>query len=853
MTHKNSRTEKKKKRQNNQSKKKKSLLFKILVTLILLMIAAILTGGSLFAYYASQAPTLNKEDLIDPIASEVLDKNGDVITRLGTENRELIDYEDIPLIVEEAVLATEDIRFYDHYGVDPIRLGKAVFANITEGFGSEGASTITQQVIKQSFLTSEKSLERKAQEAWLAFKFEQDYSKTEILEMYLNKTYYSDSIYGIETAANYYFDKSIDELSLSESALLAGIPQSPNNYNPYDYPEKATERRNTVLYLMNYHDQITVEEMEQAQQVAITDDVVERDQEERAQLTNNQGDKAFIDYVVEQLDEMGNYNIFEDGLTIHTTLDPDAQSNLEEILNSDDMIDFPADKNGEPFQAGVTLLDTQSGAIRAIGGGRNYGSEVQRGFNFATDISRQPGSVIKPLLDYAPAIENNQWSTAHIIEDEAFEYEDGGEPENWDGEFKGEISIREALWDSRNIPAIKVFNEVGHENAVEFINGLGFNYDEEEVYESSAIGGGSGTNPTEIAGAYAAFGNKGVYNEPYAITKVERRDGSVEEFSYETNAAMKASTAYMITDMLKEVIENPQGTGTTAAVSGLEIAGKTGTTNYTDDFKQANNIDSGGAPDSWFAGYTTQYTAAIWTGYKDRSNPLSQTERKTAQKLFSSLMSEISGEDIANFERPDNILEIEVEKGSDPVERASAYTPVDQISAELFLEGHEPSEVSDQFVPDLSPPSNSTNEEDDDGDSTESDSNSASDSEEEETEASSETDEEESTETEEESNNSNEEEETTEETTEETEPSSDTEGEESTETDDGSNSSNEEEESTEETEEESTGTGEETSDETEEQQSSNENETSSETAEEETADTDNESGEGDQQDQPSTE
>ncbi|WP_117170336.1 transglycosylase domain-containing protein [Paraliobacillus sediminis] len=846
MVHKNSRIEKKKKRQNktqnDKSKKKKSLFFKILFTLILLTFAVTVTGGSLFAYYASQAPELNKEDLIDPIASEVLDKDGEVITRLGTENRELIDYEEIPSIVEKAVLSTEDVRFYDHYGVDPIRLGKAVFANFTDGFGSEGASTITQQVIKQSFLTPEKSLERKAQEAWLAFKFEQEYSKSEILEMYLNKTYYSDSIYGIETAANYYFNKSIDELSLSEAALLAGIPQSPNNYNPYDYPEKAKERRNTVLYLMNYHDQITVEEMEEAQQVAIMEDVVERNQEDRAQLTTNQGYKAFIDYVIEQLGEKGDYNIYEDGLRIHTTLDPDAQSHLEEILNTEDIIDFPANKNNQPFQAGVTLLDTKSGAIRAIGGGRNYGAEVKRGFNFATDINRQSGSVIKPLLDYAPAIENKQWSTAHIIEDEEFEYQDGGKPKNWDGAFKGAISIREALWDSRNIPAIKVFNEVGHENAVEFVNRLGLNYDDNEVYESAAIGGDStGTNPMEMAGAYAAFGNAGIYNEPYAITKVERRDGSIEEFSYETNAAMKASTAYMITDMLKEVVENPQGTGTAAAVPGLEIAGKTGTTNYTDAFKQANNIDSGGAPDSWFAGYTTQYTAAIWTGYKDRSNPLTQTERKTAQKLFNNLMREVSGEDTPNFERPDDVIEIEVEKGSNPVKRASKFTPDDQVVRELFLKGYEPSAVSDQFIPNLSPPSNTENEEDN-GDSTDSDTNSDEEEQTEETESSSETEEEESSGTDDAANDTNEEEKSTEET----EDSSETEAEESVDTDDAANDTNEEEQSTEETEDSGETEEEESTDTDDATNDTDENEDSSESTEEETADTIDSTDEGDQ-------
>ncbi|MDL4841200.1 transglycosylase domain-containing protein [Aquibacillus rhizosphaerae] len=705
----NSKSPKQKKKQKHLNKKrsKSSLFIKTLWLIGGLCLVCLVGSGSIFAYYASQAPEINEEALIDPIPSEILDKNGNVVARLGTKHRELIEYEDLPSQVEQAVLATEDERFYDHYGIDPIRLGKAVLANITEGYGSEGASTITQQVIKRSFLTSEKTLERKAKEAWLAIKFEQNYSKKEILEFYLNKTYYSDNIYGIETAAHYYYNKSLDELSLAQVALLAGIPQSPNNYNPYDSPEKAEERRNIVLSLMHQHNKISHEQMEKAQQVSVTKGIVDRSSEERTHLTKDKGFDAFIDHVIDQLDEQGDYNIYEEGLRIHTTLDPKAQAHVEKILDTEEVINYPNDK---PFQAGITLLDTQTGAIRAIGGGRNYGSEVKRGFNFAIDNQRQPGSVIKPILVYAPAIEKNKWSTAHIIDDEPIEYEDGGEPANWDGEFKGDITIREALWDSRNIPAIKVFNETGHDYATEFAKGLGMNFNGETLYESAAIGGmTTGTSSMEIAGAYAALGNEGGYNEPYVIKKIEFRDGSSKEYSTKKNTAMDNSTAFMVTDMLKEVVKNPQATGTTAAVPGVEVAGKTGTTNYTDEYMKANDIAEGGTPDSWFAGYTTEYTAAIWTGYKDRKHPLTNNETRISQKIFSNLMEKVTNEeDNTDFNKPNDIVELDIEEGTEPAKLASDFTPDGSVTKELFFENDKPSDESNQFVPSLPVPSNLT-------------------------------------------------------------------------------------------------------------------------------------------------
>lgn len=700
-----------------KTKKKKGSIFKkILITILVIGVAGLLFGGGLFAYYASQAPELNEEDFVDPITTELLDVNGDVFAKIGAENREFVPYDEIPPVVENAVLAIEDNRFYEHQGVDFFRLMGAVLANITEGFGAEGASTLTQQVIKQSVLTPEKSLERKAQEAWLAYQLEQDYEKEEIFEMYVNKIYYSDSIYGIRTASEYYFDADLADLQLHQAALLAGLPQRPNAYNPYENPELAKERRDIVLRQMHNHGKISEEEMTQAIETDITDGLVDRSEgsgNPRQQLAAEESKyDAFVDVVLDELESLEDVNPYEDGLTINTTLNPDAQTVVENTLN-DGSIQFPADMNDTISQAGVTLLDTQTGAIRAIGGGRGYGDEVKRGFNFATDINRQPGSAIKPLLDYAPAIEYLDWSTAHTLVDEPYEYSDGFAPNNYDGQFKGPMTMRDALADSRNITAIKAYMEVGQEQGTQFLRDLGWNFDTKAcgdvLCESAAIGGEPRTNTLEMAGAYAAFGNNGVYNEPYSVTSIEFRDGSSMELESESEVVMKDSTAYMMADMLKDVLA-PGATGELAQVNGLPLAGKSGTTNYTADQLRDGNIPANGAPDSWFAGFTTQYTAAVWLGYeKDQDiNYLSPQDRWVSQYIFRDIMRGVhEGIETPDFEKPESVVEVEIEKGTSPVQLASEYTPSDQKSVELFIRGTEPTSVSEEYViPDLQAPSN---------------------------------------------------------------------------------------------------------------------------------------------------
>ncbi|MBO8177448.1 MAG: PBP1A family penicillin-binding protein [Bacillus sp. (in: Bacteria)] len=672
-------------KRKNQKRGKK-LVFRLIFMLFLLGVIGAIGGGITAAYYISQAPPLDETLLKDPIASEIYDKDGNFITRIGTEKRKYVEYDDIPKLVEDAILATEDNRFYKHHGIDLIRLGGAVIANITEGFGSEGASTLTQQVVKNSFLSDEKTIKRKIQEAWLAYQLEQNYSKEEIFEMYVNKIYMSEGIHGIATAANYYYGKELNDLKLHEAALLAGMPQAPNRYNPYNNPEAAEKRRNTVLYLMYKHGRITKEEMEAAKQIPVTEGLLS----EESHVASNKYE-AFIDLVIEEVEALGNYNVFSDGLKIYTTLEPEAQEFVEKMLTNDGMIPFPDDK----MQAGIALIDTKTGEIRAVGGSRE--KDVKRGFNYAVDAKRQPGSTIKPILDYGPAIEYLQWSTYHQIVDEPYTYKDGTPIRNYDGSYQGQMTIRKALYLSRNIPALKAMQAVGLEKSREFGEKLGLHF--ENFYESYSIGGmGEGVSPLEMAGAYAAFGNNGFYTKPYAVKKIVLRDGETEiNTTPETTVAMKDYTAYMITDMLKDVLT--VGTGQKARVSGVPIAGKTGTTNYSAEERQKYNItNSKAAPDIWFVGYSTNYTAAVWTGYEKRSDPILPKDQKLAQYIFKTLMTEVSkGKDNPDFKKPSSVVEVPVEVGSNPPMLASEYTPKEEIVYELFVRGTEPTEVSKKY------------------------------------------------------------------------------------------------------------------------------------------------------------
>ncbi|MBP3040018.1 PBP1A family penicillin-binding protein [Bacillaceae bacterium Marseille-Q3522] len=699
-----SREERKKQLAASKRKKKgktgKKVFFqRVFLIFVGLCIFGILAGVGTFAYMVKDAPELDESSLKTAVSSEVFDKNNNLIAtlRLPEETREYVEYKNIPKLVEDAVIATEDSRFYHHHGVDPIRLGGAVLANITRGFGSEGGSTITSQVVKNYFLTPEKTISRKAQEAWLSIQLERKYSKQQIFEMYVNIVNMGGPIRGLATAADYYFGKELSELTLPEAALLAGMPQSPNNYNPFKNPDNAEKRRNIVLSLMNQHGYISKAQMEEAKKVPVTDLLLPEDQRKSFDLPYD----SFIGQVIKEVEEKyPDLNVYTDGLKIHTTLDPKAQDYVDQVMYGNEIVPFP----DEQFQAGITVLDTKTGGILALGGDRD--PNVKLGLNYATSFPRQPGSTIKPVLDYGPAIEYLHWGTYETIVDEPHTYSDGTKFNNFDNKYLGPLTMRTALVKSRNIPAVKAIQEVGLEKARDFATGLGIPL-EETIYEPYAIGGfADGVTTMQLAGAYSAFGNEGFYTEPHAVTGIELQDGTKIDMTPETTVAMNDYTAFMISDMLKDVLKTG-GTGTAANIPGLPVAGKTGTTNYSDDELAKYNLKGSDVPDAWFSGYTTNFTVTVWTGYKERKIPLDNPEkRRVAQQIFKNVMTHISeGVETADFAVPSSVEKVRIEKGTNPAKLASEYTPGSEVLNEYAVKGNKPKDVSEKFDK-LSAPSN---------------------------------------------------------------------------------------------------------------------------------------------------
>ena len=634
---------------------------------------AVLTVIVVFSYFIFTTPKLDHSLLGVPASTKIYDGNADLFADLGQERRTKISHQDLPEKLIDAVLATEDVRFFSHPGVDLKRSVAAVFANITDGFGAEGGSTITQQVVKSSLLSPEKKMKRKVQEQWLALQLDRAYEKEEILEMYLNKIYYGNNAYGVATAAEAYFSiTDLNELTLPQIALLAGLPQRPSAYDPTVNPDLAQERMNTVLKLMVRHEKISQEEADEAAKVKVEDIL---NLPERTATPY----QAFLDQVRIEVEEKLGADIYNDGLIIHTTLIPEAQEHVEYMLSANSPIAYP----DEELQSGVAVIETTTGAIQAIGGGRNR--EVG-GFNMAIQAKRQPGSVIKPILSFGPAIEYLNWSTYQQINNkEPYEVTGSKPVTNWNGEYGSNVSARYAMQRSLNVPTLHTLNEVGISQATEFAEKLGLPIPADGLNIRDGIGGSKlSVSALDIAGAYSAFGNAGIYNEPYAVTKVIFGDGREETLKPEPIAVMSDATAYMVTDMLRSVVQADTGTGRPANISGLPMVGKTGTTD--------SNVDS------WFAGYTTNFTISIWTGYTDSTKSIPTGYTSISRELFRQIMSELSANvETADFKMPDSVVRVQVERGTNPLKLPSEYTPDSQIVTELFKRGYEPTERSDQF------------------------------------------------------------------------------------------------------------------------------------------------------------
>ncbi|WP_295524606.1 penicillin-binding protein PBP1A [uncultured Streptococcus sp.] len=615
------------------------------ITFLTLFIALFLLGGGVFLYFVSKAPALSENKLVATTSSKIYDNKNELIADLGSERRVNAQANEIPTDLVKAIVSIEDHRFFDHRGVDTIRIMGAALRNL-QGGGLQGASTLTQQLIKLTYFstsTADQTLSRKAQEAWLAVQLEQKATKQEILTYYINKVYMSNGNYGMQTAAQNYYGKDLKDLSLPQLALLAGMPQAPNQYDPYSHPEAALERRNLVLSEMKGQKYISAEDYEKAINTPVTDGL--------QSLKSANSYPAYMDNylkeVIDQVEQETGYNLLTTGMEVYTNVDKDVQQRLWDIYNTDEYVSYPDDD----LQVASTIVDTSNGKVIAQLGARHQASNVSFGTNQAVETNRDWGSSMKPITDYAPALEYGIYdSTAYMLKDAPYNYPGTNIPlYNWDKSYFGNITLQYAIQQSRNVTAVETLERVGLDQAKTFLNGLGIDYP--TMVYANAISSNTtesnkkyGASSEKMAAAYAAFANGGIYHKPMYINKVIFSDGSSKEFSDQGTRAMKETTAYMMTEMMKTVLYS--GTGRGAYISWLPQAGKTGTSNYTDEEIEKHIKNTGYvAPDEMFVGYTRKYSMAVWTGYSNRLTPVIGSGFTVASSVYRSMMTYLSEDD----------------------------------------------------------------------------------------------------------------------------------------------------------------------------------------------------------------
>lgn len=685
-------------------RKKKSILKRILISLFSIFVIGftILTG--LFFYYGFTAPKITAADLQGATETQILDMNQELITKLGGENRDLIAPEEVPQGLKDAVTSIEDKRYYSHLGIDPIRIIGSFVRNLRAGHITQGGSTITQQLIKLSVFSTKKedqTYKRKIQEILLALQIEREFSKEQILTYYLNKVYMANNTYGFGTAANYYFGKELKELTIPQLALLAGMPQAPSSYDPYAHPEQAQERRNIVLQAMKENGKLTDAQLQEAKATPITDGLV--DEHEQISTDDNRLIfDSFLTMVADEVKEKTGLDVYSDGLTIETTVNSNAQNRLYEILNTNRYVQYVDDN----VQNAVVMLDSTTGAVRAINGGRKQTNLLA--YNRAIQNDRSTGSTIKPIMDYGPAIEYLNYSTGQTMVDKPTTYSSGFELNNWDNQFMGTMTMRRALVLSRNTPAYQTFKAVGNDNVQAFLKKLDLsvmNDGKESLVESNAIG--ANLSPLKMAAAYTAFANYGTYSKPYTVTKITTREGQVLQFKPDQHQAMKDSTAYMITNMLKDTFT--YGFANDLRMGNLPHAAKTGSTNYTPEQRKQIGASENEfvIPDSWFIGYSPAYTISVWTGYDNpytKGHGLSQTEANYSKWIYGHLMNfAMKQTPVKDWEQPSSVVSSQIVVGSNPLALAGPNTPADKVSTELFVKGAVPTQ---QYVEEkIAPPS----------------------------------------------------------------------------------------------------------------------------------------------------
>lgn len=608
--------------------------------------------------------------------SIIYDGQSDVVTRLhGVQDRTWVSISELQPSTVYAFISAEDARFFEHEGVDVIRIAGAIVADIKAGSYVQGASTISQQLIKLSHLTSEKTISRKAEEAALAYEMERQYSKEDILEMYLNYVYFGGGYYGIEAAAEGYFGVHASDLTLDQSAMLAGILKSPSGYAPHINYAASINRRNNILRLMRDYGYITDDEKKQASAGRPT--ILHDKNEEYSGYYTDAVTKSAAALMGITVDEL-----IRGGYSIYSAMDSDIQHYCEEMFKNGEL--FPA----EDSEAAIVVLEPSTGMVVAMVGGRSYTGGIS--FNRATDIRRQPGSVIKPVIAYAPAFEYLNYTAADMILDEETTFADYT-PSNYGNKYYGWVTVREAVTKSLNVPAVKTLSEVGVERAKDFAKRCGIEFDDKDDSLTLALGGFTyGVSPLQIAGAYSCFASGGIYNTPTLIKKITDRNGlTVYEYRQDSRRVMSEANAYILTSMLKSVVA--EGTGHRLNTLDIPIAGKTGTVGLAN-----------GNRDAWMAGYTPEYTAVVWQGYdSDRLGllPSSATGGTYPALMLYELFNHIYPDGRSgDFEKPESVKQYSIDaktlKKQHKVVLANAMTPQSSRVTEYFTEETAPEDVS---------------------------------------------------------------------------------------------------------------------------------------------------------------
>ena len=650
------------------------------------LIAALLLAGALCAgVFVLDIPHWQQ---LDPAklsrlsqTSRLYDASGALVTKLrGAENRTLVSIDQVPLAVRGAFLAAEDLRFYEHHGFDLVRIFGAIVADLKSQSFSQGASTIDQQLVKLTHLSSEKTFARKAEELYLAIQLDSRYTKDEILEMYLNTVYFGNSAYGIAAASEYYFGKEVEELTAAEGAALAATIKGPSVYSLTANEEANRKRRNYILTTMEENGMLPASEAAAARGQTLT-------AVRSTPATNAYG--WYVDAAIVEAQGLLGVTadaLYTGGYYIETALDPSLQSMADSLFEN--AANFPANaSDGTQVQGAMAVADTRTGALLALVGGRDY--SVARGFNRATQMRRQPGSAIKPLAVYAPAIQAG-YTTASIVLDEQQDFGGGYTPRNAGNSYHGNVTLRRALALSMNVATVRLMSEIGVKRSTEFLQKAGVPLPDTDANLSLALGAmTTGVTPAELAASYALFGNGGVYNAPYTVRAICAPTGELlYEHKSEPRTVLSRQDAYLMTSMMRSV--TGWGTGAKLSATGLSVAGKTGTVSL---------VGMSGNRDIWMAAYTSDYSLACWMGFDvtDANHRLPSRQSggdATAAMAAAFLKKAYANKTKPSFSEPDGLVWLTIDTAAGQVTGypmlASSATPQDYKLSEVFLTSNRP-------------------------------------------------------------------------------------------------------------------------------------------------------------------